>query len=322
MRLLVWGYRNFESFRRILATLAACGYAVDYRHINAADYGVPQTRKRLVLRAVRGGRVPPLHPTHRKGGDMFYQPWIGWYAAIEDLLDTLPETTPAPWQLARLPAELRETLLIGPGGYDGTVVQAGVKSPHGDGLVLRARDEPATTVVSADEGRIVTRAFLIQSKNTSQEWGKGYWEDGEPAPTVVSDRKPSHMPRAYLVGGGNTQLAQVDSHARPADEPAFTVRDGANGSPERAYLLDGPNGRPSHGRPQIVGADDPAYTIGANKAVQRAYVGRWVRMSIRALGRFQTVPDDYIGLTPTINGNGVPCRLARAIMESLQEIAR
>ena len=40
-------------------------------------------------------------------------------------------------------------------------------------------------------------------------------------------------------------------------------------------------------------------------------------MDIRALGRFQSVPDAYIGLTPQINGNGVPCDLARAIMESL-----
>jgi len=46
---------------------------------------------------------------------MFHLPWVGWYAAIEDLIDTLPKTRPAPWQLARLPQELRETLLIGPG---------------------------------------------------------------------------------------------------------------------------------------------------------------------------------------------------------------
>jgi hypothetical protein len=36
------------------------------------------------------------------------------------------------------------------------------------------------------------------------------------------------------------------------------------------------------------------------------------------LGRFQTVPDSYKGLTTKINGNGVPCLLAQKIMETLQ----
>lgn len=49
----------------------------------------------------------------------------------------------------------------------------------------------------------------------------------------------------------------------------------------------------------------------------RAYVGRWVRLTVRALGRFQTVPDSYVGLTAEVNGNGVPCLLAQRIMESL-----
>lgn len=236
----VWPYRNFKSFARILAALHACGFVVDYRHINAADYGVPQTRKRLVLRAARGRRVPPLHPTHRKGGDMFHLDWVGWYAAIADLIDTLPETEPAPWQLARLPAELRETMMIGPGGYDGTVVAA-------------------------------------------------------------SEVEPT---RAYIVGGGNTQLAQIESHARADGEPMFTV--GASGGVKKqaaAYLV------------------EPALTVRSGRvSAQRAYVGRWVRLTVQSLGRFQTVPDDYRGLTAQINGNAVPPLLARRIMESLLSV--
>lgn len=126
----VWQYRNFTSFARILHTLHVYGFTVDFRHVNAADYGVPQTRKRLILRAVRGGRVPPLHPTHRRGGDMFHERWIGWYAAIEDLIPTLPPTEPAPWQLARLPTELKQTIIH-------TARQAGWR--------MRQRSRPART---------------------------------------------------------------------------------------------------------------------------------------------------------------------------------
>jgi DNA (cytosine-5)-methyltransferase 1 len=98
----VWQYRTFRSFTDITDALGAMGYFWTYDHVNAADYGVPQTRRRLLLRASRG-LLPHLpQPV----------PWVGWYAAIEDLIPTLPESKLAPWQLARLPDELRGTVLL------------------------------------------------------------------------------------------------------------------------------------------------------------------------------------------------------------------
>ena len=60
----VWGYRKFQSFRGgarcegILPALERMGYWVDVQHCNSADFGAPQTRRRLILRAVRGAWVP------------------------------------------------------------------------------------------------------------------------------------------------------------------------------------------------------------------------------------------------------------------------
>jgi DNA (cytosine-5)-methyltransferase 1 len=42
-----------EIFRRILADFEDVGYKVDYRLVNAADYGVPQKRQRLIIVGVR-----------------------------------------------------------------------------------------------------------------------------------------------------------------------------------------------------------------------------------------------------------------------------
>lgn len=61
----VWGYRKFDAFLLIVRALQDAGYAADYWHLNAADYGVPQTRKRLILVARRDGKRPRRpSPTH------------------------------------------------------------------------------------------------------------------------------------------------------------------------------------------------------------------------------------------------------------------
>ena len=53
------------ALRRIVGDLEARGYGVSFQLYNVANFGVPQSRERLVLIARRGGlRVPLLSPTH------------------------------------------------------------------------------------------------------------------------------------------------------------------------------------------------------------------------------------------------------------------
>jgi DNA (cytosine-5)-methyltransferase 1 len=56
----VYAYRNSKSWRIIENALYKAGYWLHIDHVNSADYGVPQTRKRMIVRAVRGGFVPYL----------------------------------------------------------------------------------------------------------------------------------------------------------------------------------------------------------------------------------------------------------------------
>lgn len=46
------------------------GYAYTVEHINAADYGMPQKRRRMIVRAERGAffHPAPMRPTHAEGG--------------------------------------------------------------------------------------------------------------------------------------------------------------------------------------------------------------------------------------------------------------
>lgn len=57
-----------QPFSDFLFTLKRCGYQVAYAVVNAADYGAPQQRKRLVLVASQLGPIAVPEPTH-KGSD-------------------------------------------------------------------------------------------------------------------------------------------------------------------------------------------------------------------------------------------------------------
>jgi site-specific DNA-cytosine methylase len=322
-------YRWFESFDRIVETLKQCGFLFrvvakggekpSWREstplwndcgefVDAADFGVPQNRKRLILRAVRGvERLPGLRPTHSKRGGILLEKWNGWYSAIADIIDDLPDTTPAKWQLARMPQELRESILIGQGGYEGRIG-------------MFSTNEPAPTI-TANRNHQQIRAYLLGDQRAGSSDGIQVRAGDEPALTVRSlGVSGGSAPRAYIVSAGSN--GHHDSvPIRDSDEPVMTVLPNGIGR-MRAYLLDGDNASRLSGEPTVRAVDEPAMSIRASRvSAHRAVVGgRWVRMTIHPLGRFQTVPDDYIGLTPQINGNGVPCLLARRIMESLRGV--
>ena len=103
----VYGYRLSKSWAMIADTLHRHGYQFNYWHVNMADYGVPQTRKRMIVIARRDGIMPQLPPaTHAENPQVGLfetkKRWVSWYEAIEDLIPTLIETEPPDFVLQRL----------------------------------------------------------------------------------------------------------------------------------------------------------------------------------------------------------------------------
>jgi DNA-cytosine methyltransferase len=298
-------YQHAGVFKRIVADLFELGYMVAWDILNSADFGVPQTRRRLILRAYRDGLVPTLpQPTA----------WRGWYSAIADMVDTLPESQFAPWQLARLPETLTEC----------GVLLDSKNSNQEYGKLHRLATDPAITVMTDDRPSHMPRAFIAHPSADNDRFV--IRADDEPVFTVTGTHG---APRAFLIGGGNTNKDKVDSKARWQDEPAFTVSasDTATAS-NRAFLVDCQN----NGSPDEQGkrgltirqATEPVHTITAspNRRTVRAWLdaGRVVSMTPRALARFQSLPDsfqlpDKTALACKVIGNGVPCEMVRRLLE-------
>lgn len=57
--------KKSDSFQNFLRTLEECGYKYDYKVVNCTDYGIPQTRRRLILVASRIGEIKIIPPTHK-----------------------------------------------------------------------------------------------------------------------------------------------------------------------------------------------------------------------------------------------------------------
>lgn len=59
--------RGFSTYKRFTTALIDIGYSVASGVLDAKDFGVPQTRRRFVLLAVRGKRIQLPVPTHGAG---------------------------------------------------------------------------------------------------------------------------------------------------------------------------------------------------------------------------------------------------------------
>ena len=100
-----------SAFRVVAATLRSLGYYCVFDILNAADYGVPQTRQRLVIVGSRDGRrVRMPEPTHHPDGADGLPNWV----TLEEALEGLQEDDPDYYRFC--PAKERFLKLIPEGG--------------------------------------------------------------------------------------------------------------------------------------------------------------------------------------------------------------
>lgn len=141
-----------SAFKVVLEMLRSTGYHFTYARVNAADYGSPQVRERVVFIGLREGTPSLPNPTHSNDPNMRREPWNSLWEATVDL-------SSSPGDYVGLSEKVKGYMKhVGPGGNWRNLPEDLVKGAMGGayysgggkmGFYRRLSwDEPSPTVVT------------------------------------------------------------------------------------------------------------------------------------------------------------------------------
>lgn len=218
-----------KLFVAFIDTLKAMGYRVEWKVLNAADYGGATTRRRLYIQAAKG-RLPIRWParTHEPNPleGLFGDPLLKWRAAREIIDWTMPgesifsrkrplsENT-----LKRIEAGLRKfggknaepfLVLLNGGGRQGA---GGVKGT----------DQPVP-VVTASGGHIALCEPFIVGTGHPNANGPYVYDTDKPLPTLTTCNE-HRLVQPFVMRASNTG-GNDDYRVKSPDEPLGTIHAG------------------------------------------------------------------------------------------------
>jgi DNA (cytosine-5)-methyltransferase 1 len=172
--------RRGETFRAFVAAIESYGYRVEWKVLNAADYGAATTRRRLFLRASkRRGPIAWPAPTHSKtGSSTLFGGTKRWRAAREVIDWSLPSQSIFTRKKPLRPATMRR-IMEGLRRFGGEEIKPFLLGQQ-SGAVPRPVTEPVPTV--ATDGAI----GLIEPFLTEYYGNGGAQSVNEPVPTVTT----------------------------------------------------------------------------------------------------------------------------------------
>lgn len=315
------------TFRAWVAALESLGYRVEWRVLNAADYGTPQSRKRLFIQARRDGRrIVWPERTHAPRGD-------------EDTLNgRLLTWTPArsaikfdKYRHLAKPIEdkgLAESTLkrIAEG------VERFVRLPNPQPFLVtlrqyagaRSLDEPMPTITTSGNHHVLIEPFLIPQDSASPLRSLD-----DPLPTLRTTSRGVAVIEPFLVESNHSG----DRAARSIDDPFPTITQRNGLGIIEPFIL------PQHGESRARSVDDPLPTIVATRAhpalLEPHFDGSRLVLLHRMLqpeelGLGQDFEDyEFTGTREQQTmqiGNAVPIKLAQAMtgaaLHDLRPIAR
>lgn len=198
--------RKGETFQAFITTLRSLGYAVEWRILNAADFGDAQARRRFFLQARKDGQpIVWPEPTH-----------AGRHRAVREIIE---------WDVKGVPLHERKRPL-----KENTLkrIEAGLRKFHGEAFITYLRgglkdrkntsssvDAPVNTVTASGTHVALVEPFLVQ---VAHQGGDRVRSLDEPAPTIpAGHRGELGLCEPFVIG------QQSGAVARSVGEPAPTV---------------------------------------------------------------------------------------------------
>lgn len=193
-----------NAVKLVAAAFLRLGYRVDWRMVNMADHGVPQTRERVIFVGVRADqwrgsfRFPA--PTHRRKGDKKARQWLPLAVSLRDAVGDLPP-----------PGEVQVGNMHG----DAAAKQSrgGVTSGYVNSQP-RAADAPAHSQVASGPN-----ALIVASRN--DDYANPYRDAGQPSVAVVASEPPevvvsNHRPNKSAVSPTHSMSKRIALATDPA----------------------------------------------------------------------------------------------------------
>ena len=224
------------------AELRKMGYSTWCGKLNAADYGVPQTRERAILIASRVRRVARPEPTHydeRKGAQLWGTPWVSMAEALGWGADARPGPSVTSGGTATGGAEP-----LARGGREALEVErdAGrwaLRKERGQGMLERGGDrrdhpldEPAPTVTAGVAGSGPRLSWVLhRDRGSSCDADRRDHPLDEPAPTITSAGGKAGANLQWVLHTNRDQRPDgtrqtSDPTTAPAPAPALTAKSG------------------------------------------------------------------------------------------------
>jgi DNA (cytosine-5)-methyltransferase 1 len=298
-------------FREWVTCLQTLGYRVEWRIQNAANFGAPTTRQRLIVQAARRGtRLVWPEATHRKpdaNGELF-EDLPAWLSARDHVIDW---SIPCPSIFGRKRPLSPNTLRRIEAGLRAQGIQAFLTNVSHTSDRIRSLDDPLNTITSCTGETAIVTPFLVTLRGTA-----GHSAVDRPLGAVTTSGKHSMLITPCLIP------QQSDGRTRPVTEPVPTV------STAGAIGLMQPTLIEYYGTGTFASCDEPLNTVtckprfglavpldgGGEGILDIGYrMLRW-----RENARAQSFPDSYIfsGRTEEMIhkqiGNAVPPKLAEA----------
>jgi DNA (cytosine-5)-methyltransferase 1 len=301
------------------AELRKMGYSAWCGKLNAADYGVPQTRERAILIASRVRQVSRPEPTHydpRKGDQLWGTPWASMAAALGWGATGRPVPTVTAGGTATGGADS-----LARGGREALEAErdAGrwaLRKERGAGMLERGGqrrdhplDEPAPTVTAGVAGSGPRLPWALHTNRGQRPDGTRQTADPAtaPAPALTAKSGGQWVVKAFRNNNNNNNACE-----RSIDEPAGTLFFGQR-SNWAAWTVERPattvQGDPRLGRPGHKDRDKG----------ERQFEVDSVRITVEEAAALQSFPRNYAWQgTKTAQfrqvGDAVPPLLAIAVL--------